>query len=243
VTALAEIGVPVGRPQTVVVDLTGRFLSASRKVRIATTMQVFWDRAAVADGAEVIVPADAEGARRAGLRVDRLGAPTATLRWRGYSAERSPDGREPAGYEYDAVSALAPWKSMPGRYTRVGDVAELVAAVDDRFVISRPGDEVALSFDASTLSPLAPGERRTFLVHAVGYSKEMDVNSASPDAAGPLPFRAMPRYPYAPQLFPDAARLRDDVERFHTRVVRRMLPALELSVPHTAVAAPSPPRH
>ena len=45
---IEEIGVPVGRPQTIVVDLTDRFLSASREVRIATSMRVYWDQVEVA---------------------------------------------------------------------------------------------------------------------------------------------------------------------------------------------------
>ena len=32
---------PVGRPQTVTVDLTGKFLSPSREVRIVTSMRIF----------------------------------------------------------------------------------------------------------------------------------------------------------------------------------------------------------
>ena len=49
-TVIEEIGVPVGRPQTIVVDLTDRFLSASREVRIATSMRVYWDQVEVATG-------------------------------------------------------------------------------------------------------------------------------------------------------------------------------------------------
>ena len=40
---------------------------------------------------------------------------------------------------------------MAGRYTREGDVRPLVARTDDLFVVSRPGDEVAVSFDAAAL--------------------------------------------------------------------------------------------
>jgi len=57
------------------------------------------------------------------------------------------------GYDYARVSARSPWKAFPGRYTRTGDVRELLAAVDDVFVVSRPGDEIALSFDAAALPP------------------------------------------------------------------------------------------
>ena len=43
-TIIAEIGFPVGRPQTVVVDLTGKVPASARRVRIVTTMRIYWDR-------------------------------------------------------------------------------------------------------------------------------------------------------------------------------------------------------
>ena len=46
-TAVEQVGIPVGRPQTVVVDLAGR-LGPSRRARVVTTMRVYWDQAAVA---------------------------------------------------------------------------------------------------------------------------------------------------------------------------------------------------
>jgi Tfp pilus assembly protein PilF len=207
-TVIGDVGIPVGRPQTIVLDVTDY---AARPLRLVTSMRVYWDRIAVADLDEVEP------------RPVALAARQAELRWRGFSAEVSPDGREPYGYDYARASADGPWKLMPGRYTREGDVRELVEAVDDRFVISRPGDEISLSFDASALPPLAAGMRRTFLLYASGYSKEMDLHSASPDAVAPIPFRAMPHYPYAwPARYPHDA----DLDRLHTRLVRRALPAL-----------------
>jgi hypothetical protein len=203
-----DVGVPVGRPQTLVVDVTDY---ATRPLRLVTSMRVYWDRIAVAD----VDPGEP--------RPVTLAPAEAHLHTRGFSAEVSPDGREPYGYDYGRVSADRPWKLMPGRYTREGDVRELLQGVDDRFVISRPGDEIALSFDATALPPLAQTLRRTFLLYASGYSKEMDLYSASPDVAWPIPFRAMPRYPYAP---PASYPHDDDLDRFHTRHVGRALPAL-----------------
>src|SRR5207249_2835381 len=135
-TVDADIGFPVGRPQTLVVDLT-RF--SPRQVRIVTTLRIYWDQILVAKTTPVspttqIVP-----------------DLSASLKWRGFSAEMTPDGREPFGYDYQRVRSDAPWKLMPGRYTREGDVRELVRVADDRFVVSRPGDELQLSFDASAL--------------------------------------------------------------------------------------------
>jgi hypothetical protein len=205
-----DVGVPVGRPQTIVVDVTG--VAPGRAMRLTTTMSIYWDRIAVGvatahsiDETTAIPPLDVH------------------LRWRGYSAPVAAD-RSSAVYDYGSVGSNAPWKLMPGRYTREGEVGELVDREDDRLVISRSGDELAVAFDASRFPPLARGQRRTYLLRAVGYSKEMDLHSASPDEAGPLPFKKMSGYPYpASESYPHP----DDIERFHTRVVPRPIPSLD----------------
>ena len=215
--ATPQIGVPVGRPQTIVVDLAGR-LGPSRRARVVTTMRVLWDQAAVAAPASdvVLAPVALEPVR-------------ADLRERGFSAETSPDRREPWLFDYARVSWLSPWKTLPGRYTREGDVRRLVAASDDRFVISKPGDELALGFDATTLPRLRPGIARSFLLNGDGFSKEMDINSASPDAVLPLPFHAMKSYPYPETDIPAGVRKAlEDTESWNTRVVLRPIVPIEL---------------
>jgi cytochrome c-type biogenesis protein CcmH/NrfG len=216
VTAVEQIGVPVGRPQTVLVDLTGIWKGPSRRVRLVGSMRVLWNQirvGALAD--EPQPPVVLEAAR-------------ADLRERGFSAEVSPDGREPFGYDYARVSLVSPWKAFPGRYTRTGDVRELLTQADDTFVTSKPGDEIALSFDASALPPLPAGWRRTFLLLSDGYSKEMDINSATPDAIAPIPFHGMKRYPYAaPEAFPMTDRIAKLREQYDTRVVADPVASLE----------------
>jgi hypothetical protein len=215
-TVIENIGIPVGRPQTVVVDLTGKFLSRSREVRIVTNMRIYWDQI-------LVDVSDAESP----MQLTRLAPAGADLRWRGFSAQASPDGREPYLYDYTRVSYASPWKVFTGRYTREGDVRELVLAADDMFVISRPGDELSLSFDASALAPLAPGWTRTFLLYTDGYSKEMDINSASPEQVAPLPFRRMSEYPYKwPEAYPRTPAHLDYLERYNTRVVGAPMPQL-----------------
>ena len=44
-TVIDVIGIPAGKNKTIVVDLTGKFLSADRRVKIATDMQIYWDSA------------------------------------------------------------------------------------------------------------------------------------------------------------------------------------------------------
>jgi hypothetical protein len=111
---------------------------------------------------------------------------------------------------------------MVGRYTRTGDVRSLLARTDDLFVIAKPGDELSLSFDAVAEQPLPQGWTRTFLLVADGFSKEMDINSASPDRVEPLPFHAMTTYPYgAREKYPDSRAHRDYRARYNIRPVLR----------------------
>jgi hypothetical protein len=215
--AIADIGMPVGRPQTVAVDLSGAIPSTAREVRIRTTMRIYWDQVLVdtSDG-------------KAPNRISRLDPVTADLRWRGFSAETTPDGREPYVYDYARVSARSPWKLLPGRYTREGGVGALLLHSDDMFVVSRAGDEIALSFDAAALPALPVGWTRTFFLYADGFSKEMNLSSASPDELLPLPFHGMTRYPYvAPEAYPSTPAHRDYIERYNTRVVPRAIPSLD----------------
>ncbi len=218
-TALEQIGVPVGRPQTVVADLTGVELGPSRRVRVATSMRVYWD--------EVRAAAPAAELAREPVALDPA---RAVLRERGFSAETSADGREPWDYDYSRVSWRSPWKTFPGRYTREGDVRPLLSATDDAFVISKPGDELMLSFDAGALPDPPAGWTRTFLFLGDGYSKEMDVNSASPDVVEPLPWHGMPSYPYASVDVPAALRARwaELDEAWNTRRVVRPIVPLDL---------------
>lgn len=219
-TVIDNIGIPVGRPQTVPVDLTGKFLTKSREVRIITNMRIYWDQILV-DTSSGDFPTEMIG----------LDPARADLRLRGYSAEVSPDGHEPFGYDYGRVSFNSPWKIIPGRYTREGDVRGLLERADDMYVISRTGDEISLSFDAARLSPLPEGWTRTFLLYADGFSKEMDINSASPDQIAPLPFHGMSKYPYpSSESYPLTKERRAYIERYNTRVVAAPVPRIESSL-------------
>jgi hypothetical protein len=218
-TVVDDIGFPAGRPQTVTVDLTGTVPPSVSRVRIVTSMKIYWDRVLV-DVSDGAVP----------VTTTRLEAVSAALAWRGFSKVESPDGREPFGYDYDTVTSHSPWKQLPGRYTREGDVRELLLGVDDRFVIARAGDQIALSFDAASLPPLQDGWTRTFLFYADGFSKEMNLHSSSPDELAPIPYHGMARYPYAPSERPAlTAAQQSDLERYHTRIVSRALPPIELA--------------
>ena len=110
------------------------------------------------------------------------------------------------------------WNPVAGRYTRYGDVRELMDAVDDMFVIMGSGDELRLRFAPASLPPLAAGWTRDFLVLVDGWSKDADANTAFADSVEPLPFHAMSSYPYpVSEHFPDDPAHRAWREKYNIR--------------------------
>ncbi|MEQ1908760.1 MAG: FG-GAP-like repeat-containing protein [Vicinamibacterales bacterium] len=214
------IGIPVGRPQTIPIDLSGRLRAGEHLLRLTTSMRIYWDQIQVG---ETMTPD--------GFTSTTADPRSAALRARGFSAEVRPDGEDPPGYDYSQVSTASPWKVFAGEYTREGDVLSLLVQTDDQFVIARTGDEVALEFDA-TPGALPSGWTRTYLLQGDGFSKEMDINSASPDTVDPLPFHAMSSYPYpAGERYPETPEHRAYREQFNTRRVVRSIPSLQLERP------------
>jgi hypothetical protein len=191
-------------------------------------MRIYWDRILVADAFQLNTAGRGdESGPEPRIEVHQLDPVTATLRVRGFSAVVEPDGQEPERYDYTRVSHASPWKAMPGRYTREGSVRDLLARSDDKFVIAKSGDEIALAFEAASAGPLPEGWTRTFLLLADGFSKEMDINSASPDAVEPLPFHKMSGYPYRqPEHYPDSTEYQQYRDTYNTRTVVRSLPSL-----------------
>ena len=215
-TVIDSIGISIGRPQTLVVDLTGKFLTDSREVRIVTNFKTFWDKIAV-DTSEQI----------SDLKTTEIKPSNADLRERGFSVESRIN--EMIAPNYENVVNDGRWKYFSGRFTRTGDVKPLLKEIDDIFVISKTGDELVLSFDA--LPVLPKNKKYTFLLYADGYSKEMDINSASPDAVFPMPFKAMTKYPYGKnERFPMTEDKQKIYDEYTTRTVKDFLPQIEASL-------------
>src|SRR5207249_671249 len=165
---LADVPFPSGKNKTVIVDLTGKFLSADHHVRIRTNMEIYWDQAFVA-----------AARARTSSSITVLDPATADLHYRGFSRLYRKGGRYgPEWAAYEDVSRESPWEPIVGRYTRYGDVLPLVRAPDDMYVIIAPGDETTLTFDASAAPPLPPGWTRDFLLYTDAWLKDSERNTA-----------------------------------------------------------------
>jgi tetratricopeptide (TPR) repeat protein len=208
-TVISSMGFPAGLPKTMVVDLTGKFLSADTCVRIVTSMRIYWDQ---------ILVNTLSGSPH--YRLYRLSPSRADLRYAGFPREFSPDGKKPLIYDYDWIDPAAPWKSHTGSYTRFGDVTPLLRSKDDQYVIMRNGDEIQIDFSAERLPVPPNGWTRTFLLYADGFGKDMDIHSSTPDTVTPLPFHAMSRYPYPEtEHYPDTEAHRRYQHHYNTRHV------------------------
>jgi len=210
------VGFPAGKTKSMLIDLTEHLVRDDPRVRIVSTLELYWDRIALA------VCAD-----DAPRRVTELAATGAKLWSRGFSRpipSRAVD--QPQRFDWDELDEEPRWNQHPGRYTRFGDVLPLLGEVDDRFVIMGSGDALELRFDGRGLPPLPEGWRRDFLVYLDGWAKDRDPNTVEALEVEPLPFHAMSGYPYrADEAFPDTELHRRWRAEWNTR------PAFEWIVP------------
>jgi hypothetical protein len=226
------LGFPAGKRKTMVVDVTDLLGSSGTrpsKLRIATTLRLYWDsiRIAVDDDDAPLVTTALE--------------PLETELWeRGFSRNvRVHDEEMLEWFEWSELEPYPRWNQHPGMYTKLGEVKPLLAAIDDQFVVMGAGDALRVRFDASRLPPLQPGWRRDYLVFLDGWAKDRDPNTVDALYVEPLPFHGMSAYPYgANEKFPDTAAHRRWREEWQTRPAKRWIepvcPAGELVLPRTA---------
>ena len=204
--AIPSMGFPGGKTKTIAVDLSGMFPADDYRVRIKTSMELYWD-AAFFTVDEPPVPYH---------RTD-LAVAAADLHYRGCSRWSRSSGHGPDRYHYDRVIIDPLWPPMRGHFTRYGDVTDLLRTVDDRLVVLGAGDEATLRFRAPRTGPPA-GWTRDFLLYNVGWDKDADLNSVYGQTVEPLPFKGMIRYPQpVDRLSPNTPRYRDYLRRRQTR--------------------------
>jgi len=233
VTVIEDMGMPSGKPKTIAVDLTGKFLSDSREVRIVTNMCVFWD--------EIFL---GEDARKPEVELTTLAPNHSEVHFRGFSPSHiHPERKQPESFDFVSPTPTSYWNPTPstasGMYTRYGDVTELTARIDDKLVVMGSGDELTLRYNQRELPSLKPGWRRDYLLRVEGWAKDRDANTAFSQSVDPLPFHGMSRYPYpANEHYPDDADHLEYLRKYNTRPALRLIRPL---APGADVANQHPP--
>lgn len=211
--AIDDMGFPAGGPRTMTADLTGKLPRGTRKIRITTNLQVYWDSILIERTPQPTDLCKAGSSTRAndalarndkeqcGSRETHLTSVPlvrAELDHHGYplKIEGTPPGN--VNYMYEQASATGPYTRPMGTYTRYGDVLPLLTATDDKLAVFGSGDEVRLDFDPSNLPALPSGWVRDYFFAANGYEKDMDFYAADGNYVAPLPFLSMGDYPYRP---------------------------------------------
>ncbi|MGA7343398.1 MAG: FG-GAP-like repeat-containing protein [Terracidiphilus sp.] len=188
-----DAGFPAGLERTIVVDLTGKLPAGTRRIRLMTNLQIYWDQVLI------------DQSRNAQARATEVPLSFATLDFRGYPKQIEGASDGDLDFDYNVVSLTGPFQHERGSYTRKGDVTELVKGIDDRFAIFGSGEEIAAEFDTSQLPSLPAHWKRDYFFYANGFVKDMDWWDASPFTVAQLPFHGMSAYPY-----PEAEKYPDD---------------------------------
>jgi hypothetical protein len=206
VRVVDDMGFPAGEPRTITPDLTGKLPLGTRRIRITTNLQVYWDSILIDRGAQ-------DG------KVELTPVPLVNAKLDFYGHPRQIEG-EPRGnvkYVYEEVSPTGPFARQAGDYTRYGDVLPLLTSFDDRYVVFGTGDEIALEFDPAKLPALPAGWTRDYFFLVNGYEKDMDFYAADGFTVEPLPFHAMSGYPYAKNSYPLDREHLDYLLEYNTR--------------------------
>ncbi|HEX6502253.1 MAG TPA: FG-GAP-like repeat-containing protein [Terriglobales bacterium] len=200
-----DMGFPAGGARTMTADLSGKLPAGTKRIRISTNLQIYWDNILI-DRTSQNQPA----------KLTEVPLARADLRFHGFplKIEDQPPGN--VKYVYEKASATGPYTRPAGAYTRYGDVLPLLTKYDDRLAVFGSGDEVALEFDPTRLPAVPPGWTRDYFFAARGYEKDMDFYAFDPTSVEPLPFGNMGSYPYPGKQYPLDEHLGDLLE-YNTR--------------------------
>ncbi len=209
-TIIDNISFPMGKDKTIIVDLTGKFLSKDTRIRVRTNMEIYWDQIYFSNS-DINAP----------INSTVLNPEMSNLHYRGFSRTYKKGGRYgPHWFDYSTVSTDQMWRDLEGSYTRFGDVLPLLTEADNMYIIMNAGDEVTIEFNSENLPSLRKGWKRDFLIHSVGWVKDGDLNTAAGNKVLPLPFHGMSMYPYSSNKhYPMDAEHQKYLKEYNTRVV------------------------
>jgi hypothetical protein len=193
------MGFPAGLPRTIVVDLTGKMPPGSRRIRLVTNLQIYWDQVLVDNDVRL-----AGTSTKASVRQTELLLMKGSLAFRGYPQQIDGETSGDLKYDYKQMSHTGPFIPQRGAYTHYGDVTPLLRQIDDEYVIFGTGEDIDLQFDAAAQPVLPPHWVRDYFFYANGFVKDMDFYEVSPFTVDAMPFHAMSGYPYGDkEHYPD----------------------------------------
>ncbi|HEV3142470.1 MAG TPA: FG-GAP-like repeat-containing protein, partial [Gemmataceae bacterium] len=205
------LGFPAGKNKTMMIRLDGiEGPGVSRRFRLRTNLEIYWDALQYAVGLD---PKD--------IRQQRLSPERADLRYRGILEMTQANASSPELPHYDKVATVQQrWRDLTGYHTRYGDVKELLAKIDDRYVIMNAGDELAMQFQVPAGPPA--GWNRDFVWVADGWEKDGDFNTSFSKTVLPLPAHDLKSYDQQPGKLEDDPvyqRFPMDWRIYHTRYI------------------------
>jgi tetratricopeptide (TPR) repeat protein len=213
VVAQPNLGFPAGRKKICLIDLTNVFRpGTSHRLRLRTNLEIYWDSIEWA-----------QGLPQTDLKITRVAPYMANLHYRGYSVINQVNSSSPEIPDYNHLAGTRQlWRDLEGYYTRYGDVRELLAGVDDRYVIMNAGDEISLRFPALPEPPA--GWVRDYVMAGDGWVKDGDYNSTYSKTVLPLPHHDRTEYDSPPRRLEDEWTYRQHPQDWQTYQTRYVTP-------------------
>jgi hypothetical protein len=213
--AKENLGFPAGRKKICLIDLSNVFLPGTpHRLRLRTNLEVYWDAIEWAKGEPGTT-----------MKITKLDPVTADLHYRGYSIIHQANQSSPEIPDYDHLASTTQvWRDLSGYYTRYGDVRELLAGIDDRYVIMNAGDELSLRFAAP--DPPPAGWVRDYVIAGDGWIKDGDYNSTYSQTVLPYPYHARKEYNTPPGKLEDEWVYRHHPEDWQSYQTRYVTPAI-----------------
>lgn len=185
VRVVDDMGFPAGLARTMIIDLTGKLPTGTRRIRIVSNLKIYWDRVRIDQ-----TPDEKD------VRVSEVPLATAELAFLGYPKEIRLRPASDTMYSFSHRSLTGPYAHAAGNYTRYGDVKNLLTHSDDKFAVFSSGEGVKLEFDPSNIPMLPNGWVRDYFFYADGFEKDLDFYAANAFTVEPLPRHGLIPYPY-----------------------------------------------